>query len=68
MGKAIAWGFIGFLLGGGIYPLISVFVFRTRVESGTSGCVALTLGIVLFAFSLWWDSTKKSKNSTKEKP
>lgn len=67
MGKAIAWGVLGLLLGVGIYPLISVFVFRTRVESGTSGCVGLALGIVIFAFSLWRDSTKKSKNTDKEK-
>jgi hypothetical protein len=63
MGKALLRGFLGLLVGTGIYPLLSVFVFHVRVEEGTSGCVGLITGIFFFVGTLWYDSSKRKNRS-----
>jgi uncharacterized protein YacL len=66
MRRAILWGILGLLLGVAIYPMISVFIFRTPVQEGTSGCVGLVLGIILFVIGLQVSKQKKSEQAAKQ--
>jgi hypothetical protein len=67
MRKAILWAFMGVLLGVAGYPAISVFIFHTRVEGSTAGCVGLVLGIILFAIVFSRERAKKKALENKDK-